>query len=239
MPAPLNPYAKTVVHPELVKLAPDAIIELFVLDLSPITGDTITGPRFYFHAGTNHLTTEVIWQGQAYAPVPVEVEGFEYTIQGALPRPKLRMSNAVKLASALILHYRDLVGAKLYRKRTFARFLDGLPDADPNIYLPDELWIVDRKARESRLVVEWELSSPLDTEGAMLPFRVMIANSCSWAYRGDGCGYGATKYYTLNNEETLLESEDRCNHKLSGCKQRFGQESHLPFGGFPGIKRYG
>src|SRR5690606_3738019 len=100
-----------------------------------------------------------------YQPLPIMVEGFTYDGQGALPRPKLKIANVTKIVSAFLANYDDLVGARVIRKRTFARFLDGQPAANASIQLPDETWFIDKKATENRLLVEWELASPFDTEG--------------------------------------------------------------------------
>ena len=71
---------------EIQKLAPSAVIELFVLDLS-LFGQ---GP-VRFHAGTNALLQRVVWQGHAYEAFPIQVEGFEFNGGGQVPRPRLRV----------------------------------------------------------------------------------------------------------------------------------------------------
>ena len=231
MPLHLDQNSQTAVATELQKLAPDAIIELFVLDLT-----SLGGGLFYFHAGTNALTQPIIWQGQTYQPLPIMLEGFAYDGQGALPRPKLKIANVTKIVSAFLANYDDLVGARVIRKRTFARFLDGQPAANASIQLPDETWFIDKKATENRLLVEWELASPFDTEGVMLPARIVIAGTCTWRYRQEGCGYTGTNYFKLDGTPTANPAEDACGKQFSSCKLRFGNT--LPYGGFPGVKRY-
>ena len=71
---------------EIQKLAPSAVIELFVLDLSLFNEGVVR-----FHAGTNELRRQVVWQGNVYEPYPILVEGFEFTGNGQSPRPKLRV----------------------------------------------------------------------------------------------------------------------------------------------------
>lgn len=231
MPISIDPVAKTPIASELQKLAPDAIIELFVLDLSPLGGGL-----YYFHAGTNQLTQPIVWQGITYSPLPIMVEGFNYEGSGALPRPKLKIANVTKIVSAFVVNYDDLVGAKITRHRTFAKFLDGQPGANPNIYFPAEHWYVDRKTNENKLLIEWELSSPFDTEGVMIPARIVVPGTCSWKYRGDGCGYTGTAYFKTDDTPTADVNEDSCGKKFASCKKRFG--NILPFGGFPGVKGY-
>lgn len=125
---------------EIQNLSPSAVIEMFVLEVGE-TSDTWV----YFHAGTNQLYKNIIWQGQTYVALPITTEGFDINTQGTLPRPKLSIANVQGLFSALIRQYDDLVGVKIIRKRTFAKYLDavnfpnGNPTADPNAFFPDDI----------------------------------------------------------------------------------------------------
>ena len=182
----------------------------------------------------------VVWQGVEYAPLPIEAEGFELTTKGTLPRPKIRVANVSGVFSALALEMDDLVGAKVTRKRTFAKYLDavnfpgGNASADPNQFLPEELWFVEAKAAENRHIVEWELSSAFDLMGVKLPYRQVVQNSCAWQYRSPECGYTGTSFDKNDQQAT----PDFCSKRLSSCRARFGTEV-IPFGGFPGSVRYG
>ena len=105
-------------------IAPSALIELFQLELNVLQHGI--AETYYFHAGTSLSNNgEVVWNGQPYMALPIEVEGFEYSGQGTLPRPKLRISNIMSTITALILTLPEgLEGAKLTRIRTLARFID-------------------------------------------------------------------------------------------------------------------
>ena len=105
--------------------SPDAIIEMFELSLSP----TIHGTSeiYRFHAGTNSLSSygNIFWRNNEYLRFPVEADGFEYSGQGQLPRPKIRISNIFGTITAILLTLPNgLEGAKLTRIRTLARYLD-------------------------------------------------------------------------------------------------------------------
>jgi phage-related protein len=105
-------------------VAPGALIELFQLELNvPQHGVAET---YYFHAGTSlNNNGDLIWAGQPYMALPIEVEGFEYSGQGTLPRPRMRISNIMGTITALILTLPEgLEGAKFTRIRTLGRFLD-------------------------------------------------------------------------------------------------------------------
>lgn len=223
---------------EIQSLAPTALIELFVLDTSNLEG----GGIFRFHAGTNSLQQPVVWQGLTYQPLPIEAEGFDISSQGTLPRPKIRVANVQGLFSAVAAENDDLVGCKVTRKRTFARYLDavnfpnGNTYADPHQYLPDDLYFVEQKTSETRYVIEWELSSAFDLVGVQLPRRQIIQGTCMWRYRSSECGYVGNNFFDVNDQPTT-SNKDVCGKRLNSCKKRFGYTDVLPFGGFPGVIR--
>jgi lambda family phage minor tail protein L len=220
---------------EIQKLAPSSVIELFVLDLA-LFGQ---GP-VRFHAGTNALQQRVVWQGNAYEAFPIEVEGFEFNGNGQVPRPRLRVANVTGTITALVLTYQDLIGAKITRKRTLAKYLDAQnfpgalnATADPSAEFADDMYYVDRKSRETRDVVEFELAASFDLEGVSLPRRQIVQNVCPWRYRASECSYTGTSYFDANDQSVSSSAQDICGKRLSSCQARFGQNAELPFGGFP------
>lgn len=220
---------------EIQKLAPSAVIELYEVDPSNLGGDIVR-----FHAGTNSLTQSVVWQGEEYSPFPVRVSGFELSANGQLPRPKLQVANVTGIITTLVLAYQDLIGAKVTRKRTLAKYLDAVnfdggvnPTADPDAAFPDDVYFIDRKSSETRDAVEFELAASIDLQGVMIPRRQIIQNVCSWRYRGTECGYAGTNYFDAGDVSVANLSQDVCGKRLSSCKIRFGENASLPFGGFP------
>lgn len=224
---------------ELQSMSPSAIIEMYELDA------TIQGAGILrFHAGINGVMQPLVWAGQTYSPLPIAASGFDTTIKGSLPRPKMQISNSGSLMSYEVMTYDDLVGAKLTRRRTFAKYLDAVnftggvnASADVNQKYPDDIWYVDQKTSENMLMIEWTLASPFDLIGVMLPRRQVIQNSCPWAYRGSECGYTGAAYFDTNDVSTS-QASDVCGKRLSSCKARYGTYAVLPFGGFPGVIRY-
>lgn len=223
------------IHAEIQKLAPSAVIELFVLELSLFGQGMI-----FFHAGTNALQQRLVWQGKAYDAFPIQVEGFEFNGNGQIPRPKLKVANVTGAITALVLTYQDLVGAKITRKRTLAKYLDAVnfpgsvnPTADPSAEFADDIYYIDRKSRETRDVIEFELAASFDLEGVNLPRRQIVQNVCPWRYRSSECGYTGTHYFDANDQRVTPSSQDICGKRLSSCQARFGQTAELPFGGFP------
>ena len=106
---------------ELVNLEPTAMLDLFLIYYKFPRDD------FNFVAispSSNGIENGIIWQGVQYLPVPIETEGFKTIGEQELPKPKIRISNKDFFASRYVSKFEDLVGAKVVRKRVFARFLD-------------------------------------------------------------------------------------------------------------------
>lgn len=220
---------------ELQKLQPSAIIELYQLDATPFGGDI-----YYFHAGTNNLTGNVVWQGDTYTAFPIQISGFEFNGKGQIPRPTMRVANVTSIITTLVLAYDDLLGAKVTRKRTMAKYLDAVnfdggvnPNADSTAEFPDDIYFIERKITENKQVVEFELASSFDVQGVQLPRRQIIQNICPWKYRGAECGYAGTSYFDINDISVETLSADVCGKRLSSCEARFGANNELPYGGFP------
>ena len=227
------------IYADLSTLAPDAIIELFELHYD----NTLHGSTdiLRWHAGSNaDVTGNITWNGNDYARLPVQAEGFEYTNTGTLPRPTLSVANLNGAVTAILLGVNlttpgnDLTGAKVKRIRTLKKFLDGESAADPYATFPVEEWFIDRKATESRDVVSFELASKFDLSNKELPNRQVVANICQWQYRSSECSYTGSNYFDVNNNSVGTLAQDACGKRLSSCKKRFGENGELPFGSFPG-----
>ncbi|WJF92007.1 phage minor tail protein L [Paraburkholderia bonniea] len=223
---------KTGIQADVQALEPGAKVRLYELDASGIGGQIA---RFHAHRTAGPIT----WQGLVYSPWPVDAEGFQRTSAGTQPSPTLRVGNVDGSISSLCLALGDLVGAKLVRRETLAKYLDavnfpqGNPSADPAEELRPEAWRIERKSRSDSEVVEFELASPLDFDGEQLPRRQIVPNLCSFQYRSAECGYTGGPVADVNNQPTGDAAKDRCSNALTGCRLRFGANNPLPFGGFP------
>lgn len=219
---------------EIQMLEPSAKIELFELDLTAF-GQGIQR----FHAGTNRLLGPIVWQGNSYIAIPVQAEGFEYNGRGQLPRPKLRVANVQGAFSALVRETNDLIGCRVTRRQTFVRFLDaenfqgGNPEADPTAEFPLDIYYIDRKSAETKVLIELELAASIDLNGIQLPSRQIVQNSCPWRYRSAECGYAGGPVANVHDDAVADPQLDVCGKRLKSCKLRFGEYSVLPFGGFP------
>lgn len=222
----------TVPFSDLQALAPSAIIELFQLELNAAQHGV--NETYYFHAGSNAANNgDIVWNGQAYIRFPIEATEFEYNGQGQLPRPKLRVSNILGTITALLLTLPSgLEGAKVTRIRTLARYLDavnfpggvnplGTPDATAEF--PREIYFVDRKAVETRDIIEFELASAFDLAGVRAPKRQCVSNVCQWKYRSPECSYTGNAYFDANDNPVASLAQDVCGKRLSSCEARFQQ----------------
>lgn len=175
----------------------DAIVELIDLDLSPITSDP--ADIFYF---TNQLKpddTKIQWKGNIYEPIPIASAGYEKSTTGQIAQPTLTVANVLGTFTQAINELDDLVGAKVTRRRTLGKYLDGEPSADPLQEFPIDIFFIERKAQENSMIISWELTSVLDLEGLKLPRRIITQNYCQWRYRGSECGYTGGILYGSND----------------------------------------
>lgn len=180
----------------------------------------------------------IIWQGETFEPMALEVSGLEMRSDGKASAPTLSMANNIGgiqgAVSAYCLQFGDFAGAKLKVITTLAKYLDaenfstGNPTANPS-EKREQIWFIEQKTSENTQQVTFELSNPVDFEGLKIPTR-QISNYCNWEYRSEECGYIGSAMFTEKDEPTDNPALDRCNYRTSGCRCR---ENELHFGGFP------
>jgi lambda family phage minor tail protein L len=158
------------------------------------------------------------------------------------------VGNVLGLMGVLTRDHSRMEGSKVVRKRTLAKYLDAVnfsgsvnPTADSTAHYPDDVWYIDRMSLRTKEQVEFELASPLDLAGVMLPRRQIQARACCWKYRSPECGFTGTLIADANDVLLPLDPEtaaplgqDVCGHRVKSCELRFGKGNELPFGGFPG-----
>lgn len=192
----------------------------------------------YESAETKAWMRNIIWQGQTFEPMALEVSGLEMRSDGKASAPTLSMANNIGgiqgAVSAYCLQFGDFAGAKLKVITTLAKYLDaenfstGNPTANPS-EKREQIWFIEQKTSENAQQVTFELSNPVDFEGLKIPTR-QISNYCNWEYRSEECGYIGSAMFTEKDEPTDNPALDRCNYRTSGCRCR---ENELHFGGFP------
>ena len=183
----------------------------------------IGGPgidKLYFHDGRNG-SADITWYSlndesnfgsttsghygqQTYSAFPVESEGWEVRGTGSLPRPQVKFANINQYWSANLANFDDLIGAKVIRRRTLEKYLSTNPPVEFN----RDVYYIERKAAETPIYVEFELTSAFDVQGVKLPRRSIIAARCPWKYKDTdqgGCDWPADNKYTITTEGTATE----------------------------------
>jgi lambda family phage minor tail protein L len=215
---------------EMSNLTPAAVMTFFEIDFNELLKNSAPDKKLAnvqpstkvdygdgilrFHNNANIFNSYVIWRGNKYFPAPIHAEGFEVTSRGTLPQPTLSIASQSKdgidqisLLRHEIRSFGDIVGAKVTRRKTYAKYLDKenfspseisskdlqqLPDEyepDPYAEMAPDIYFIERKINENKMILSYQLSSVLDLEGYKLPKRVIISDKCMWQYRGIGCWY--------------------------------------------------
>jgi len=249
------------------KLYVDGLIRLYELDASALGAGILRfhghiayedWQRIYSYAGSNMLagdTTQmagklfengtdkvwmrnIIFNGQTFEPMALEVSGLEMRSDGKASAPTLSMVNNINgiqnAVSAYCLKFGDFAGARLKVITTLAKYLDAANfstgNASANINEKrEQLWFIEQKTSENAQQVSFELSNPVDFEGLKIPTR-QISNYCGWEYRSEECGYIGSAMFNDKDEPTDNPALDRCSYRTSGCHCR---KNEMRFGGFP------
>jgi len=237
---------------ELLRLAPTAVIDLFQItftkdtneqSLVPWPNDDDSDVELRYHAGTNGLTEDIKFGTDPetgvtliYPAAPVEVDGFEFSGRGTLPRPTLKVANVNNAITSEMARLNPL-GAKVQRIRTFAKFInatnfneqvpfavesdiaDALTTETGDSLIMQtfndtadenakivETWYIDRVSGENQQFVEFELAPKIDLVNISLPRRT-IEEFCPWTYRGTECGYVGDTCFTVN--DSTIDAADK------------------------------
>lgn len=234
-----------------VKIAEDTqqadvgnLIVLYVLDFTALGGTTL---RFTENTDGNYAAIQ--FQGQTYFPIDMESTGWEWSGEGKLPRPKIKINNAELAVAAMVNTYDDGLGALVYRKRTFSKYLDGEPEGDIQAEFPIDIYRIERKSAQNKNFIEFELSAYMDHTGKKIPQRLVLRDTCTHAYRiwdatASGfdyskatCPYTGTDYFNRAGDSESEPEDDECGKNLSDCELRFGSTANLPTRAFPGAGR--
>lgn len=164
-------------------------IDLYTLDISVLLPAGSTDQSIYrFCNWTTTNGQDVVYQGLTYTAIPLEAQGFEVGGSQQLARPTLTIANVGLAITGLINTYGDLVGATVTRIRTLTTYLDGGATPDSTAYFGPDVFVIEQRSREDKLVTQWQLAAPFDLEGMTLPSRKLLREQCQWIYKsGTGC----------------------------------------------------
>ena len=196
---------------ELSKLDPSELIVLYEIDISDIKTDLLLGKTtqitedvFRFHNMNNLKGSTLYFNTIAYYSFPIQADGFEMSTAGNLPTPTLTMTAAegmdqpLSMMKKAFIQLDNMIGAKVSRIRTFAKYLNKTANDDTEdvgyaeqglAELPRDVFYIERKSVEDKHNVQFELSSIIDLQNLSLPARTVLASRCPFTYRGEGCLY--------------------------------------------------
>tara|TARA_A200000159_G_scaffold83859_2_gene77539 strand:+ start:1908 stop:3041 length:1134 start_codon:yes stop_codon:yes gene_type:complete len=179
----------------------------------------IDGSFVYFHSGVDYSLDDlqfVSLDGTAintYTPLPITIDGMLLQADGAQARPTITMANVTTVFKNARdgLSNEDLIGKKLIRRQTFAKYLvGGTPGSSVGqipVEFPTREYLIDRISAETSTFISFELAAPFDLEGITLPRRKIIGKYCSWAYQGywsdpsyGGCTWRKDGKYVHGND---------------------------------------
>jgi lambda family phage minor tail protein L len=193
------------------------LVTLYEIELD----STGSSKLYYVNSLESDLTTVQLYdydtntQLNTYDAIPIIMEGFEHKSTGPTARPVIRLGNVTATFATDLgsLSFQDLLGFKVHRRRTYKKYLKG-EASDPGsgatpVEFPRETYVIDRIETEDAQEIAFELTTPFDLEGLMLPYRVIGHNACSWIYQGasasvaekdrrGGCIWNAKSKYLLN-----------------------------------------
>lgn len=185
--------------------------------------------------------------GNVYQRLSISAQGFEWNGTGTAPRPTLTLFAKDLTFLSLVVNTNDLVGCPVRRIRTYRKYLDDGVSANPSAHYPIDNFRIERKSKQLRKEITFELSSPLDQQGKKIPARQVLRDTCShrfrywangqWNYDGVTCPYAGAAMYDQKGEPTTDPLKARCGKKLSDCTTHFGEDAVLPMFAFPGVGR--
>ncbi len=154
-------------------------VVLWEIDLTEVGGE-----RYFFCNEQNEKGEPVTWQGRQYQAYPIQGTGFELNGKGSAARPTLTVSNLHGMVTGMAEDLQSLVGGTVVRRKVYARFLDavnfvnGNSDADPEQEVISR-WRIEQCSELSAVSASFVLSTPTETDGAVFPGRIMLANTCT------------------------------------------------------------
>lgn len=169
---------------DLQQMEVDAPIELWQVDNTANGGIT-----YYFHsANTNGVTSDLDHDSITYSATALTVTGLGMTSQSK-QKPKMAIGTAVAVVLNLLVDTDLLLGAKVTRIKTLAKYLDAGATPDATAIEPTVIFYVEQLESADESVVTYRLADPSDLPQVMLPRQIVTANLCTTCYRGETCQY--------------------------------------------------
>ncbi len=121
---------------------------------------------------TDGKSGPVRFAGRIYNGFPTESSsGWERSLDGALPRPTITVSNMFSEISSLVRVF-GLRNAIVIRKSVFIKNLDNGASPDPTAIIQQQTYYISRISWNSKFAIV-NLRSPLDVENFKIPRRTV------------------------------------------------------------------
>lgn len=174
------------------------------------------------------------FQGEDYGARPFGITGIELSGSGKPSKPQLTLSNLDSRVSALIRAYNGMMQAKVTIWITERSLMQANGTMAEGSYRK-QVYYIERPSYCDKTVARFELTSPYDMDGIMIPAR-LTQSVCYWAQRGwyrsgKGCGYNGPRIFDKDNNPVTDPALDYCAGTSTACKLRFGETAELDFGG--------
>ncbi len=163
---------------ECTRAEQSASVVLWEIDLTEVGGER------YFSVMSRTKKVSRSRQGRQYQPYPIQGSGFELNGKGTSTRPTLTVSNLYGMVTGMAEDLQSLVGGTVVRRKVYARFLDAVNFVNGNSYADPEQevisrWRIEQCSELSAVSASFVLSTPTETDGAVFPGRIMLANTCT------------------------------------------------------------
>ncbi len=163
---------------ECTRAEQSASVVLWEIDLTEVGGE-----RYFFCNEQNEKGEPVTWQGRQYQPYPIQGSGFELNGKGTSTRPTLTVSNLYGMVTGMAEDLQSLVGGTVVRQglRPFSgcgelRQRKQLCRSEQEVI---SRWRIEQCSELSAVSASFVLSTPTETDGAVFPGRIMLANTCT------------------------------------------------------------
>ena len=185
-------------------------------------GMTVTG-----NGVSNINYAPIVFDGNTYYAMPIEISAFEIKSDGAANRPTLSIANIESILRDTSLFQNaddggtngitgfkleDLIGKRFTQRQTLEKYLTIDPSTVSTkavVEFPKRVWYIDRIKVKNATLAVFELANPYDLEGIKLPHRQVIGKYCPWEYQGlefdtpvGACTWKINSGVTIENEAT-------------------------------------
>tara|TARA_R110002153_G_scaffold152542_3_gene304141 strand:+ start:2057 stop:2767 length:711 start_codon:yes stop_codon:yes gene_type:complete len=231
---------------DITPLQTDAVITLHDLDLTKLTPDNTTTILYLANQLDNDMS-KLKYNGNEYTAAPIKSEGFEINSSGTMPRPTLQVSNIGGTYNQTLKSFNSLLGATLTRYKVFYKYLDDKDKGGLGAFISKDRWVLNKKTKHNKNVIQWEMKNPLDLETVMIP-RGQFTRSCAFRYRRlvndvfvqGTCAYTGDAFFDELGNVTSKKN-DQCGKRFDDCVKRFqavDKTADVPGAFFPLIPRF-